>query len=193
MWCWSSVCPHRAIVNLLQPASTQCGVGPVFVPHRAIVNLLQPASTQCGVGPVCVPIELLSTYFNPVWCWSSVCPHRAIVSLLQPASTQCGVGPVCVPHRAIVNLLQPASTQCDIACSNGCRYNVSAILNLLEAVERGKGYTASTARPANHTHTGVSIIYRDKSYHNRARNTYVRMYKYMQESPVPMIYLHALI
>ena len=24
----------------------------------------QPASTQCGVGPVCVPIELLSTYFN---------------------------------------------------------------------------------------------------------------------------------
>ena len=39
--CWSSVCPHRAIVNLLQPPST-----------------------QCGVGPVCVPIELLSTYFN---------------------------------------------------------------------------------------------------------------------------------
>ena len=55
VWCWSSVCPHRAIVNLLQPASTQCGVGPVCVPHRAIVNLLQPASTQCGVGPVCVP------------------------------------------------------------------------------------------------------------------------------------------
>ena len=41
VWCWSSVCSHRAIVNLLQPAST-----------------------QCGVGPVCVPIELLSTYFN---------------------------------------------------------------------------------------------------------------------------------
>ena len=34
------------------------------VPHRAIVNLLQPALIQCGVGPVCVPIELLSTYFN---------------------------------------------------------------------------------------------------------------------------------
>ena len=33
-------------------------------PHRAIVNLLQPASTQCDVGPVCVRIELLSTYFN---------------------------------------------------------------------------------------------------------------------------------
>ena len=41
VWCWSSVCPHRAIVNLLQPAST-----------------------QCDVGPVCVPIELLSTYSN---------------------------------------------------------------------------------------------------------------------------------
>ena len=27
---------------------------------RAIVNLLQPASTQCDVGQVCVPIELLS-------------------------------------------------------------------------------------------------------------------------------------
>ena len=41
MCCWSSVCPHRATVNLLQPAST-----------------------QCAVGPVCVPIEILSTYFN---------------------------------------------------------------------------------------------------------------------------------
>ena len=136
VWCWSSVCPHRAIVNLLQPASTQCGVGPVCVPiellstyfnclnpvwrwssvcpHGAIVNLLQPASTQCGVGPVCVPIELLSTYFNclnPVWRWSSVCPHGAIVNLLQPASTQCGVGPVCVPIELLstyFNLPQPS-------------------------------------------------------------------------------------
>ena len=41
------------------------GVGQACVLiERAIVNLLQPASTQCGVGPVCVPIELLSTYFN---------------------------------------------------------------------------------------------------------------------------------
>ena len=96
-------------------------------PHRAIVNILQPSSTQCDVGPVCVPIELLSTCLIPVWCWFSVCPHRAIVNLLQPASTQCGVGPVCVPikllstclnpvwcwfsvcpHRAIVNLPQPS-------------------------------------------------------------------------------------
>ena len=30
--CWSSVCPHRAIINLLQPASTQCDVSPVCVP-----------------------------------------------------------------------------------------------------------------------------------------------------------------
>ena len=64
VWCWSSVCPHRAIVHLLQPASTQCWCWSSVCPHRAIVNLLQPASTQCGVGPVCVPIELLSTYFN---------------------------------------------------------------------------------------------------------------------------------
>ena len=41
VWCWSSVCPHRATLNLLQPAST-----------------------QCGVGPVSVPMELFSTYFN---------------------------------------------------------------------------------------------------------------------------------
>ena len=92
-------------------------------PHGAVIKLLQPASTQYGVGPVCVPMELLSTYFNlpqpsmvlvqcvspwscyqptstclnPVWCWSSVCTHRATVNLFQPASTQCGVGPVCVP------------------------------------------------------------------------------------------------
>ena len=41
MWCWSSVCPHRALANLLQPA----------------LNL-------CGVGLVCVHIELLLTSFN---------------------------------------------------------------------------------------------------------------------------------
>ena len=41
VWYWSSVCPHRVIFNLPQPAST-----------------------QCGVGPMCVPIELVSTYFN---------------------------------------------------------------------------------------------------------------------------------
>ena len=48
VWCWSSVCPHRAIVNLLQPAST-----------------------QCDVGPVCVSIELhlqLSSTFNLLCC-----------------------------------------------------------------------------------------------------------------------------
>ena len=41
VWCWSSVCPHGTVVNLLQPAST-----------------------QYDVSTVCVPIELLSTYFN---------------------------------------------------------------------------------------------------------------------------------
>ena len=87
-------------------------------PHRAIVNLLQPASTQCDVGPMCVPIELLSTYFSlpqpsvllvqcvvgPVCCWSSVllvqcvvgpvccCPVCCWSSVLL---VQCVVGPVC--------------------------------------------------------------------------------------------------
>ena len=85
--------------NLPQPSVMliQC------VPHRAIVNLLQPASTQCDVDPVCAPIELLTTYvlqlasLNPVWCWSRVGPHRAIDYLLQPARNQCDVDPVCVP------------------------------------------------------------------------------------------------
>ena len=45
---------HRAVINLLQLASTQCVVGPVY-PHRGIENLLQLASTQCGVGTVCGP------------------------------------------------------------------------------------------------------------------------------------------
>ena len=52
----------RAIVNyllLLQPASTQCDVGPVYVPIEP-----QPTSTHFDVGRVCVPIELLPTYFN---------------------------------------------------------------------------------------------------------------------------------
>ena len=46
--------PHRAVINLLQPASIQCGVGPAY-PHREIVNPMQFASIQCGVGPVCAP------------------------------------------------------------------------------------------------------------------------------------------
>ena len=114
MWCWSSVCPHRAIVDLLQPASTQCGVGPVCVPIGLLstyFNLPQPSVVlvQC-VSPYsyCQPT---STCLNPVWCWSSVCPHRAIVDLLQPASTQCGVGPVCVPIQLLstyFNLPQPS-------------------------------------------------------------------------------------
>ena len=100
MWCWCSVCPHRATVNLLQLASTQCGVGPVCVPIELLstyFNLPQPSVVlvQC-VSPqsYCQPT---STCLNPVWCWSSVCPHRAIVNLLEPASTQCGVGPMCIP------------------------------------------------------------------------------------------------
>ena len=45
---------NRAVINLLQLASTQCSVGPVY-PHGGIFNLLQLATTQCGVGPVCAP------------------------------------------------------------------------------------------------------------------------------------------
>ena len=101
MWCCSSVCLHRAIANLLQPAST-----------------------LCGVVPVCVFIELLQTFSNlPQPCvvlFQCVCLHRAIANL-QPcvvlqellqtfslqcvsSSTLCGVVPVCVSvHRAIAN------------------------------------------------------------------------------------------
>ena len=59
VWCWSSVCPHRAIVNPLHPASTQCGVGPVCVPIELLSTYFN-LPTQCGVGPVCVPIELFN-------------------------------------------------------------------------------------------------------------------------------------
>ena len=110
MWCWSSVCPHRAIVNLLQPTSTQCGVGPVCV-HIELLSTY--------FNPMCVHVELLSTYFNqhraivnlfqppqPMWCWSSVCPHRAIVNLFQPPQPMWCWSSMC-PHRAIVNLFQP--------------------------------------------------------------------------------------
>ena len=41
---------------------------------RISQRLSSTASTQCDAGPVCVPTNLLSTYFNPVWCWSSVSP-----------------------------------------------------------------------------------------------------------------------
>ena len=81
VWCWSSVCPHGAIVNLLQPASTQCGVGPVCVPMELLstyFNLPQPSVVLVQwVSPwsYCQPT---STCLNPVWCWSSVCPHIAI-------------------------------------------------------------------------------------------------------------------
>ena len=119
---------HRAVINLLQLASTKCVIGPAY-PHRAIVNLLQLASTQCGFGPVCAP--------------------RAVINLLQPDSTQCGVGPAythraifnlfhlpqlnvvlvqCVPHRADINLLQPAS----ILCGVGPMYTHRAIFNLFQ-------------------------------------------------------------
>ena len=79
----------------LQPASTQCDVGPVY-PNTAIFScqLTSNSTTQCDAGPVCVypqnPIELSSTQcdvvqcVNPVWC-----------------------GPVCVP-------IELSSTQFDV-------------------------------------------------------------------------------
>ena len=122
VWFWSSVCPHRATVNLLQPASTQCGVGPVWC--WSSVVLVQcgvgpvwcwssVVLVQCGVGPVWCwsSVVLVQCGVGPVWCWSSVCPRRAIVNLLQPASAQCGVGPVCVPVELLstyFNLPQPS-------------------------------------------------------------------------------------
>ena len=36
----------------------------VSLPNVTLIQVSQPASTQCGVVPVCVPLELLSTYFN---------------------------------------------------------------------------------------------------------------------------------
>ena len=83
--------------------------------HRAVINLLQLASTQCGVGQ-CISTEVFLTYFNlpqlNVVLFQCV-PHRAVINLLQPASNQCGFDPA-YPHRAIVILLQLASTQCGV-------------------------------------------------------------------------------
>ena len=106
MWC----CPVCVPIELL---STYFNLPPPSVllssvcPHRAIVNLLQPASVWCC--PVCPPIELLSTYFNlppPSVLLSSVCPHRAIINRLQPASTQCDVVQCVSPQ----SYCQPTST-----------------------------------------------------------------------------------
>ena len=61
VWCGPTVSPHRTIVNLPQPSVmlTHC-VSPQ--------SYCQPTSAQCDVDPLCLPTELLSTYFNPVWC-----------------------------------------------------------------------------------------------------------------------------
>ena len=40
-----------------QTKEHEVGIDPVC-PHRAIVNLLHPVSTQCDLDPMCVPIEL---------------------------------------------------------------------------------------------------------------------------------------
>ena len=48
VWCSSSVCFHRAVINLSQPSV-------VFI--------------QCVS-----PQSYCQHYFNPVWCWSNVCP-----------------------------------------------------------------------------------------------------------------------
>ena len=44
-----------------QTKEHEVGIDPVC-PHRAIVNLLHPVSTQCDLDPVCVPIELPASY-----------------------------------------------------------------------------------------------------------------------------------
>ena len=116
MWCWFSVCPHRAIVNLLQPASTQCDVGPVCVLLlSAYFSLPQLSVILVQCEPSWSYCQPTSTCLNPVWCWSCVSPCRAIVNLLQPASTKHVVGPVCVIIELMsIYVLQPASTQCGV-------------------------------------------------------------------------------
>ena len=71
VWCWSSVCPHRAIVNLLQPASTQCDIDPV-----------------CACVCVSLYIMTLSTWCQLISC--VVCSKRTIgvgTITVRPVST----------------------------------------------------------------------------------------------------------
>ena len=76
--CWSSVCIHWDIVNLLQSASTLCDADPVCVSTEILstyINLPQPCVMLIQCMSPLSNSQLTSTCLNPVWCWSSVCPH----------------------------------------------------------------------------------------------------------------------
>ena len=121
VWCWSSMCHHREIVNFINLHQPSVMFDPVCVPiehlqsacdadlvchHRAIVNLLQPSAMLTHY----VTIKLLSTCFNPVQCWSSVCPLTVIVNLLQSAATWCDFDQM-YGHIELRTYIQPES-QC---------------------------------------------------------------------------------
>ena len=77
--CWSSACPHGAIVNLFQFASTKYDIDPVWP--------FSPTSTHCDVGPVHVPVELLLLYkptSSGTWC----CPGKKIMQFAYITDTK---------------------------------------------------------------------------------------------------------
>ena len=113
VWCWSSVyVSPGAIVNLFNLPQPSVMLVQCVCVSWSYCQPLQPASTQCDVGPVCMCLlELLSTSstcLNPVWCWSSVyVSPGAIVNLFNLPLTQCDVGPVCM---CLLELLSTSST-----------------------------------------------------------------------------------
>ena len=54
----------REFMSTIAGGGVYWSCGNLVCPHRAIVNLLQPVSTQRYVGPMRVLLELLSAYFN---------------------------------------------------------------------------------------------------------------------------------
>ena len=79
MWCWSSVCSHKAIFNPVWCWSS-------ISTHRDINSPVWCWSNVC----------LHRAILNP-WCWSSVCPHKATLNPLW-----CCWYSV-FPHRATLN------------------------------------------------------------------------------------------
>ena len=67
------------------------------VPHRAIVSLLQHASTLCGVDAGCASWSYCepNPMPQPSVIFMQGVPHRAILNLFQHTSTQCDVDASC--------------------------------------------------------------------------------------------------
>ena len=104
VWCWSSVCPHRAIVNLLQP------VYHCYALCKLLLTLFLCVCARAHVWYVCVLALVSACTYVPLCVFMRGCMFVCVVCVVYGSVPACCVQPVSHPMSDMnFALLDPAS------------------------------------------------------------------------------------